>query len=167
MDSDNLAVIIYEDESTAEKVFNTLKEMQDEYLIKLSDIAYVTKDASGKVHVHEGDNEAAAGAIGGGFWGLLLGLIFFVPFLGLAVGAATGAIAGAMSHYGIDDKFLTELREKMKDSSSAIFVIFHDAKPDKVLPRLSEYGGTVLRTSLSKDAEKQLQDSISKGAPHM
>jgi uncharacterized membrane protein len=35
--------------------------------------------------------------------------------------------------------------------------------PDKAVEAMSKYGGTVLKTSLSKDDEKQLQDALHGG----
>jgi len=32
--------------------------------------------------------------------------------------------------------------------------------PDKAVEAMSKYGGTVLKTSLSKDQEKELQDAL-------
>jgi len=32
--------------------------------------------------------------------------------------------------------------------------------PDKAVDALSQYGGTVLKSSLSKDAEKELQEAL-------
>jgi uncharacterized membrane protein len=32
--------------------------------------------------------------------------------------------------------------------------------PDKAVEAMSKYGGTVLKTSLSKDDEKELQDAL-------
>jgi uncharacterized membrane protein len=34
------------------------------------------------------------------------------------------------------------------------------ATPDKAVEALSKYGGTVLKTSLSKDDEQELQDAL-------
>lgn len=162
-----LVAIVYDDENTAEKVFEKLKELQKEYQIELDDIAYVTKDENGKLNLHQGTNLTGAAAAGGAFWGLLLGLLFFAPFLGAAVGAVLGGAAGALGDYGIDDDFIKQLSANMKNNSSSIFVLFKNANPDKVLPEISEYGGKVLKTSLSKDAEEKLQSALAKGAPHL
>ncbi len=159
-----MAVIVYKDEATAKQAYDEVKALQSEYLITLDDMAFVTKDAEGKLHVNGDTHPAALGALGGGFWGLLIGMLFFAPFLGLAIGAATGAAAGAMSDYGINDTFRNELNEKMKYNSSALFVLFRNAKPDKVVPEISKFGGEILKTSLSHDAEKRLQKELHKGA---
>jgi hypothetical protein len=56
---------------------------------------------------------SGAGAAGGALWGGLIGLIFLMPFLGMAIGGAAGAAGGAATDYGIDDKFMKELGEKL------------------------------------------------------
>jgi uncharacterized membrane protein len=52
---------------------------------------------------------------------------------------------------------MRELGETMTPGSSALFVLVRKVTPDKVLADVSKYGGKVLRTSLSKDEETQLQ----------
>lgn len=160
-----LVSIVYDTEDKAEKVFDKLKDLQKEYLIELEDMAFVVKDEKGKLHVHEGTSTAAAGATGGAFWGLLIGMLFFAPFLGAAVGAVTGGVAGALADYGIDDTFIKELTTNMQNGNSALFVLFRNANPDKVVPEIAQFGGKVIKTSLSTKTQEQLQTALSKGAP--
>lgn len=160
----NLVVIVYPDEKRAAEVLATLKRMTSEYVIDLEDAAYVTKDASGKIQLHQSENLAGAGAAWGGLWGLLIGLLFFVPIAGLAIGAAAGAFAGKHTDFGIDDKFVKQLSATMTPGSSAIFVLVRRSTPDKVVPEISKYGGTVLQTSLDKETEEKLQAALTQGA---
>ncbi|MDT4908860.1 MAG: hypothetical protein QOI69_2101, partial [Pseudonocardiales bacterium] len=44
---------------------------------------------------------------------------------------------------------------------SALFIIAEEVTLDKAVDALAKFGGTVLKTSLSKDAEKQLQEALS------
>jgi uncharacterized membrane protein len=163
MGMSNLIVVAYPDEYRAAEVLATLRRLNKEYLIDLEDACYVTKDAQGKIKLHQNTNLAGAGAAWGGLWGMLIGLLFFVPFLGLAIGAGLGAISGRLADYGIDDKFAKQLTATLKPNSSAIFMLVRRATPDKVVPELSQYGGTILQTSLSKETEAKLQDALSKG----
>lgn len=103
----------------------------------------------------------AAGAVSGGFWGTLIGLIFMMPLLGLAAGAAAGAASGALTDVGIDDKFMKNLAETMKNSSSVLFVLVRKVTADKVLEQLGGTGGTVLKTSLTHEDEQKLQAALS------
>lgn len=153
----DLIVISYDDEFKAEEVRLTLAKLQVEHLIELEDAAVVVKDANGKIKLKQAVNLTGAGAASGGFWGLLIGTLFFSPLFGAAIGAASGALAGALSDIGVDDNFMRELGETLQPKTSALFVLVRKVTPDKVLEDVSKYGGKVLRTSLSKDEEAQLQ----------
>lgn len=157
-----LVAVAYDDEYRAAEVLATLRRLQSEYLIDLEDAAYVTKDPDGKVKVHQSHSLTGSGALGGGFWGLLFGLLFFVPILGLAVGMGIGALVGHYSDYGIDREFMEGIRAQMKPGSSAIFVLVRKSTPDKVIPEVAKYGGTVLQTNLSDDTEQKLQAALDK-----
>jgi uncharacterized membrane protein len=159
-----LVAVIYEDEYRAAEVLATLKRLQSEYLLDLEEAAYVTKDREGKVKVHAGHHVTAEGAIGGGLWGMLIGLLFFVPIAGLALGAGIGALAVHFSDYGIDRPFVEKLRAAMKPGTSAIFVLLRTDIPDKAVPEIAKYGGTIFQTSLSSEAEAKLQAALNEAA---
>src|SRR5512138_3638765 len=95
-----LVVIGSDDEFKADEVRIQLLKMQKDYLIDLEDAVVAVKSADGKVKLHQSYPLPTAGAVGGGFWGLLIGTIFLSPLLGAAVGAAAGAAAGALSDIG-------------------------------------------------------------------
>jgi uncharacterized membrane protein len=76
------------------------------------------------------------------------------------VGAGAGALSGALVDYGIDDAFIRSLGATIAPGSSALFVLVRRATPDKVLPELSPFGGTVLRTSLSNEQEERLRQAL-------
>ena len=160
----NLVVITYPDEHRAAEVLATLQRMQSQYLIDLEDAVYVTKGMDGKLKLHQTTNLAGAGAAWGGLWGLLIGLLFFVPIAGMAIGAASGALLGNLADYGIDDKFAKQLSATMTPGSSAIFVLVRRSTPDKVVPEIAKFGGTVMRTSLPKETEAKLQEALNRGA---
>ena len=48
----------------------------------------------------------------------------------------------------------------LKPGTSALFLMLEKVTPDKAVEAMSKYGGTVLKTSLSKDDEKELQDAL-------
>jgi len=105
------------------------------------------------------------GATGGALWGGLIGLIFLSPLLGMAVGAAAGGAAGALTDVGVDDKFMKDLGAKLQPGGAAVFVLVRQSTPDKVLPRISQYGGDVIHSSLSTDAEEALQEALRDQTP--
>lgn len=156
----DLIAIAYDDEYKAEEVRLTLAKLQREHLIEMEDAAVIVKNAEGKVKLKQAVDLTSAGAVSGGFWGLLIGTLFLNPLLGTAVGAAAGAVSGALSDIGVDDGFMKSLGQSLPAGSSALFVLVRKATPDKVLEEIAPYGGTVLRTSLSKDQETQLQEVL-------
>ena len=156
----DLVVIGYDDEWKAEEVRLALLKLQKEHLIEMEDAAVVVKKADGKVKLKQAIDLTAAGAASGGFWGLLIGLLFLNPLLGAAAGAAGGALSGALSDIGVDDEFMKELGQTFEPGTSALFVLVRKVTPDKVLDEIAPYGGKVLRTSLSKDQESQLQEVL-------
>ena len=156
----DLIAIAYDDRYKAEEVRLTLAKLEREHLIELEDAAVVVKDKEGKVKLKQAINLTAPSAASGGFWGLLIGTLFFVPLFGAAVGAATGALGGALTDIGVDDDFMRELGETLQPNNSALFILVRKVTPDKVLDEVSKYGGKVLRTSLSKDDETQLQEVL-------
>jgi len=155
-----LIAIAYDDKFKAEEVRLSLLKMQRDYLVDLEDAVVAVKDEEGKVKLHQIHHLVGAGAMGGGFWGLLIGLLFFSPLLGTAVGAATGAILGALSDVGIDDDFMKQLGDTLTPGSSALFVLVRKVTPDKVVDEVKQYGGTVLQTSLTKEDEAALQSAL-------
>ena len=159
----NLIVVAYPDEYRAAEVLASLRRLKKEYLIDLDDACYVTKDASGKIKLHQNTSLAGAGAAWGGMWGLLIGLLFFVPFLGLALGAGLGVLSGKLSDYGIDDNFAKQIATTMQPNTSAIFMLVRRSTPDKVVPELAQYGGSILQTSLPKETEEKLQEALKQG----
>jgi uncharacterized membrane protein len=155
-----LVAIAYPDENRAEQVMEELKQLQSEYLVDLESAVYVTKDAEGKVKVHGVDRLTGPEAAWGAFWGLLFGILFFVPVAGVLFGAGLGALFGHFTKIGLDEDFVKGLSDKLGPNSSAIFMLVRKATPDKVVPELSKFGGTVLTSNLPDDADKKLQEAL-------
>ena len=161
----NLVAIVYPDEFRAAEVMATLKRLHAEYLLDLEDACYVTRDkAKGKIKLHQAVNLTAAGATSGAFWGTLIGLIFLMPLVGLAAGAAAGALSGKLSDYGINDDFIKSVSAKLEPGTSAIFMLVRRATVDKVEPELAKFGGHILYSNLSKEAEEQFNKLLEEGA---
>jgi uncharacterized membrane protein len=157
----NLIVISFPDEDTGGRFMQKLGELQKKSLIKLEDAATLVRYEDGKVKIKQARSLVGEGALGGAFWGMLIGMLFWVPFVGLAVGAATGALAGSASDYGIDDKFIKEVGEKVTPGSSAVFVLVQEAAIDKVIAELRPFHGEIVHTSLSTEQEQLLKDAFS------
>jgi uncharacterized membrane protein len=157
---DKLFVLKFADETTAQQVLGTLKNLQDRKLIKVDDAAIVTLRQDGKPKIQQMHNLVGAGALGGAFWGMLIGLLFFMPLLGAAVGAASGALAGKMRDIGIDDNFIKQVGSSIQPGESALFLLVSEAVADKVMPELKQYKFQLIQTSLSKEDEEKLHEML-------
>jgi uncharacterized membrane protein len=68
-----------------------------------------------------------------------------------------------MGHFAkasIDKQFQEQVRGMVQPGTSALFLMLEKVTPDKAVEAMSKYGGTVLKTSLSKDTEDQLQSAL-------
>lgn len=156
----DLIAIAYDGEETAFRVRDRLIALTKEHVIELEDLVVVVHHRDGKTEIKQATNLTGMGALSGAFWGLLIGLIFFAPIFGLAIGAIAGALAGRFSDYGIDDRFIKEVAESVKPGNSAIFLLVKKMTPDKVIGAIKEYGGRVVRTSLSETEEANLRGAF-------
>jgi uncharacterized membrane protein len=158
--------VLFEDETTAFDMRAALLRMQKEHLIDLEDSVVVTRNAKGKIKLDQATSLTRAGAIGGGFWGMLLGLIFLNPVLGAALGAAAGTVIAKFEDFGLNDKVMKDLAQSFKPGSSALFILLRKATPDKVLDGLKSFAGKgkVFQSSLTKDDEITLQQALDAAA---
>ena len=160
----DLIAIGYPDEATAEAAANEARRLARDLIIEHDAIAVIERDGEGKYHVHTSHHMVGAGATWGMFWGLLFGVLFFVPVIGIAVGAGLGALMGKVTKSGIDREFQEQVRGMLKPGTSALFLMVEKVTPDKAVEAMSKFGGTVLKTSLSRQGEQELQDALHGGA---
>lgn len=169
-----LVCIAFKDSSTADRVLNELRAMEQNYVLDLEDAVIVVRDMDGKVHLKQCvdvfGGATTHGVSLGVLWGGLMGLLFMNPLAGLIGSIAGGAGAGAMttaasefgllSDYGIPDQFIKDLGGTIKRGTSAIFLLIRSADQDKLLANFSRYEGIILKTSLSKEHEEKLRAAL-------
>jgi uncharacterized membrane protein len=157
-----LVAVIFKDETTAFDMRAALLKMEKEYLIDLEDSVVVTRDAKGRAKLDQAVNLTAAGAVGGGFWGMLIGMVFLNPLLGAAMGASMGALSGKLNDLGLNDQMMKDVGKSLEPGTSALFVLIRKVTADKVLEGLKEFAGKgkVFQTSLSKDSEAALREAL-------
>ena len=159
----DLIVIGYPDETTAEAAADEARRLAQDLIIQPDAIAVIVRDKEGNYHTHTHHHLVGGGATWGMFWGFLFGLLFFIPVLGLAVGAGLGALMGKFAKTGIDKQFQDQVRGMIQPGTSALFLMVEKVTPDKAVEAMSKYGGTVLKTSLSKEGEQELQEALHGG----
>jgi uncharacterized membrane protein len=159
-----LVVIGYPDEGTAQRVVSTLRGLQRDLVVEMAGAAVVVKDKDGQLKVTTPTHATGAGAAGGAMWGLVIGLLFFIPIGGMLIGGAMGALMGKMSDIGIKDEFKDQVNNLLQPGTAAVVMLFQKATPDRTLEALAPFGGTVLKTSLSREAEQHITEALSRAA---
>ena len=160
-----LIAIGYPDETTAVQALDEAQNLAQDLIIETDAAAAIVRHADGKYQVTTKHGPTTGGgATWGMFWGLLFGLLFFIPVLGMAVGAGMGALMGKVTKSGVDKAFQDQVRDLLQPGTSALFLMVEKVTPDKAVDAMSKYGGTVLKTSLSKEGEADLQEALHGGA---
>jgi len=156
----SLVVLAFDDEDGAEDMRERMYDFQKRELITLEDAAVVVRKENGKTQVKQAHSLVGAGALGGGFWGLLIGLIFWMPWLGMAIGSVTGALSGKLSDIGIDDEFIHDVGEKVEPGTSALFLLSRDANLDRIEQEIDDVHFEIIETNLSPDDETRLREAF-------
>jgi uncharacterized membrane protein len=155
----SLVVLKFHTPDGADKGLELAQSLQKQQLLQLLDAAIVTWP-EGKMKPktrHLGDLTAAA-ACDGAFWGLLFGLIFFVPFFGAAVGAAMGALSGHFADYGIGRDFIEQVRGKVTEGTSALFLLVGQVTADRVVEAFKAAPKfEIIASNLSVEQEERLK----------
>ena len=157
-----MMVVAFEDEEKADRVLNTLKQLDVEATVDLKSAAVVTRDTERKVRIKETkDFDAKQGAIGGAVAGGLLGLLGGSLLKGAILGAAGGALAGKGIDMGLDDEYLKSVGESLGSGTSAIVALISFERVERAMEELDKFeGGTILRHTLSDEVYQQLSNAV-------
>jgi uncharacterized membrane protein len=143
----NLIVVGFKkDLFRASQVLNQLAELNDAWTVDLRDAVAVYRDYNGKLRV---DQSYLATTGEGAGWG--------------AVWGSLGAIGGAVDSewwkdtVGISEEFVHDVGAMVQPGDSAIFTMIRSADPDFVANVFRGYGGTILRSSLTKEQADKVQ----------
>ncbi|MGO9659193.1 MAG: DUF1269 domain-containing protein [Acidimicrobiales bacterium] len=159
----DLIAIGYPGEKTADEAEAELLRLAADLVLEPEAIAVISRDDKGRFHVRTTHHQVARGATWGLLWGFLFGVLFFIPIFGLAVGAGLGALIGLVEKLDMSRAFQDRVRDMLQPGTAALFVVAEKVTSDRVEEALSHYHGTVLKTSLSHEAERQLQEALSGG----
>jgi len=158
----NLIVLKFDTPDGAEKGLELAASLQKQQLLQIIDAATVSWPTGKKrPKTRQHMNLTTAGALDGAFWGLLFGLIFFVPFFGLAVGAAVGALSGHFSNYGINDDFIKQVRAKVTEGTSGLFLLLGTVTTDKVVEAFKAAPHfEIIASNLTLEQEEKLKEAF-------
>ena len=94
----------------------------------------------------------------GTFWGMLFGLIFFVPVLDTGRREEMERLTSALSDVGIDEDFIYQLRSKLTEGTSALFILSRDALMDKINDVSKGKKPDLIAINLRRNDEMKLRD---------
>jgi uncharacterized membrane protein len=154
----SLVVLKFDTPEGAEQGLALAIKLQKDHLLEIQDAATATWPKGKKKPKIRHGADACEGAWYGAFWGMLLGWIFFVPFLGAAMGAAVGALSAHFADYGIGKDFLEQVRSKVTEGSSALFLLLGQVTTDRVVEAFkSAPKFEVIASNLSHEQEEKLK----------
>ncbi len=158
----NLTVWKFPSAQGAETALTKLAQLQKQHLIEIEDAAIVFwPEGKNKPKTRQATNLTGTAALDGAFWGMLFGFIFFMPILGMAMGAAMGAITGSFADYGINDDFIKDLRDKVTEGTSALFLLTGEVTLDKVEAAFEGESIELIQSNLSSEQETTLREHFS------
>jgi uncharacterized membrane protein len=151
--------ITFDGAGDGEAALRSVRALEKEGRIGLQDTAVVTKDAEGKVSIH---NEASSGTETGAVVGAVLGGLLFVVFPVAAVvgGAVAGGLVGRAAAPGLDGGFVKEVGEDLPPGGSALFLQIKNGDPGVLVGAMGQYHGRVRQTSYDDEIEQALDESL-------
>ena len=164
----NLTVLAFPNASQALQLQEAMVRLQGESLFELSDAVVVTRNAGGKVKIHQSVGAAVAGcASAGSMAGLIVGAIFTLPWVGSAVGAGLGAIVGALSDLGINDRFMKDLGTTLVPGTSALFLLGSGAQLEALRGRIGPLlkDCTLMQTTVNTAREAEIRQLLENCRP--
>jgi uncharacterized membrane protein len=161
-DPGRFVVLGFADENSAFALRELLCQLEEEGTLEIGDAVVATRNARGKVRLHQSMPLAAFGTAIGSFSGMLIGMLVLNPLFGSLAGAAAGAVSAAFGDVGIDDAFMKSLGEMLTPGSSALFVIARKTRPEQLLERLKPIAGrcTVLQSTMTAENEALLRNLL-------
>ncbi|MDQ2826779.1 MAG: DUF1269 domain-containing protein [Actinomycetota bacterium] len=156
---EHLVAIVFDKPSRASEVLVNLMHLQQEGALRLGDAVVISKDASGRAHIHETvDITPGRGALMGGWWGVLASLL--VGPLAIAGGAVAGALYAKVVDKGLADDWVKQMAEWLDAGRSALLLLVTVDDKAQVLRELGRYEGEVAATDFPEPVRRELEQAL-------
>lgn len=177
----DLVAFVFRDQFRAPEVLNELRRRDWTWVRDLDEAVAVTVNEDGKTRVQLSvDPSTGDGASWARLWGSLLSSTLFMPLTEVMVEAVDGLTffpeqpwhqrrppgeSIVESQWWCDsleaaNNFKRDVAALMTGNASAIFMLLRNGNTAAVLRQLSNYGDTIVHTSLSKEQDKKLLDVL-------
>jgi uncharacterized membrane protein len=144
---DKVVVVAFADDAKAYEALATVKQLDRDGQIDLTEAAVVTRDEDGRVHLQdEAGDHSLAGTASGGLIGLLIGILGGP--LGVLLGGATGLLLGSL--WDLDDADTTEsalgeVSKSVEVGRNSLLAQVVEQSPEVLDTAMTRLGGTVVR----------------------
>ncbi|MBI5250894.1 MAG: DUF1269 domain-containing protein [Desulfomonile tiedjei] len=169
-----LVVMGFQERYKADALLTAMDDLEKKCVIELEDAVLVVRDADGTVTVQQAMDTFSqiptSSAVYFGFLGALTGWILSSGGLaGIAVGLQVGLVMGwilgtAAARYsdvGVPADLVRELSETVVPGSAALaLAVRGEVCSEKVLEKLKEYDGKLIRTSLASQEEALIKKAL-------
>lgn len=180
----DLVAFVFRDQFRAPEVLNELRRRDWTWVRDLDEAVAVTVNENGKTRVQLSvDPSTRDGASWARLWGSLLTSTLFMPLTEVMVKAADGLTFSPRqpldqrrppdepiveSQWWCDllepaNNFKRDVGALMAGNASAIFMLLRAGNTAAVLRELSNYGNTIVHTSLSQEQDKKLLELLDNG----
>jgi len=180
----DLVAFVFKDQFRAPEVLNELRRRDWKWVRDLDEAVAVSVNEDGKTRVQLSvDPSTHDGASWARLWGSLLSSTLFMPLTEVMVKAADGLTllpkrpwdqrrppdeAVVESQWWCDsletaNNFKRDVAALMAGNASAIFMLLRAGDTAAVLNQLSNYGNTIVHTSLSQEQDKKLLELLDNG----
>jgi len=133
--------------------YDTLLDLHAASLVGTYDVAVITKDAEGKIHVSKHEKPTQHGAWGGIAVGAVVGILFPPSVLGAAaVGGLVGGVGGHLRK-GMARGDVKELGEFLDEGQAALIVI-GESRVEEQLDKLLQHALKTIEKEIDSDAEQ-------------
>ena len=181
----DLVAFVFRDQFRAPEVLNELRRRDWTWIQDLDEAVAVTVNEDGKARVQLSvDPSTRDGASWARLWGSLLSSTLFLPLTEVMVKAADGLTfsprqplehrrppgeAAVESQWWCDslereNNFKRDVAALMAGNASAIFMLLRARNTATVLKQLSDYGDTIVHTSLSNEQDEKLFTILANGS---
>jgi len=181
----DLVAFVFRDQFRAPEVLNELRRRDWTWIQDLDEAVAVTVNEDGKARVQLSvDPSTRDGASWARLWGSLLSSTLFLPLTEVMVKAADGLTfsprqplehrrppgeSAVESQWWCDsleteNNFKRDVAALMAGNASAIFMLLRARNTAAVLKQLSNYGDTIVHTSLTKEQDEKLFKILANGS---
>jgi len=143
----------------ADSALGVVPMLQEQQLITILDAALVSwPKGKNRPSTRQVVLPTGTQLLDGTFWGMLFGLIFFVPVLDTGRREEMERLTCALSDVGIDEDFIYQLRSKLTEGTSALFILSRDALMDKINDVSKGKKPDLIAINLRRNDEMKLRD---------